>query len=956
MLLSQTSQRSTAPTVTTFSSTQTKTNSCVLSPLVIDVTSSPCQDNIDIPGTAKDHFNTKKENVEPGLIKTLNTHKNSSLPKDSTVCASSTPQVLPPMRKSSSTPRRNTHIRVLDFTTPRRILNESAHDHESSQNPDCPAEVVGSGIPNTTSPTSVHSDNVAVAISNNDDNNVKENNVKAKHIKKNNSNWDADLRALVVTDTSNNLLKSGPSKFKKDKKKKSTLKLIEETDATDKVSPGVIKKKSNNTKSKRKQIIKTEEPETIINSKVNTVSVKPTINIKPGSDWGVTSQDSRKDCANSKVIMQDNNQTPEVEKLSLHSDIGAKLNISDIFETPYKQAFYDIQMETPRFLRLGPDLPDEPMSDIKIMNIPTPRFLDTSKPLQATPSSYSSRPTDYSSGGSYYKPDDQDYIPNPEIVCPVISRKDPDPIMPQNSENNKKHSRPVRKCTKNVSYYKSLQDKDCFKEAEAASNTSITSSVDKNETDLESNSVNVSKIHSKSKVAPKRKNSLKKRKTPVKKEKPKTFMKIKPRRMTPTKETVGVRGRKKLDTNRKNSPVAKRGSNKEKNHVLPILSSVPTKSRRKSSTPRKLHCSKTFNSESSGHDSPDNVTVGKTNEKQNSSNSNQGMTMQDSDTEQLTLRWSDDCSQDAKSNEGQVKATDIEDVSNIQAYIETTVLRNRKPDYEQEGTLQIDLVKRGFDAETAKKIERDLLDTPPHSEFSKSITVKNFEIIEAKKDDTCLEKTVETDSSITNGLQIVDDVEDDIELSAYECNEGTENYIVSQHDESKNISQMPPVKLKETYLMEICVDDGVTVRLRAPPLKFLLDHDFEEIHRDIDKETQAAVNSILNYDKLYTPLKESVKAQCYEIFDSTLTSLDTPLKAPSSPKVISDITVTEIVLQEEKAEIKETKKRKRLQNSNSSEESANESKRTKPDPKDLLKTTNIQNFDIETVLTKLHGH
>ncbi|KAJ0178789.1 hypothetical protein K1T71_005564 [Dendrolimus kikuchii] len=964
-ILSQTSQCSMASTAPILSCTQANTKDCILSPLVIDVTSSPCQDNINIPDTIKESSNVKETSVETGLIKTVNVHKNTSLPKDSTVaCESSTPQVPPPIRKSSSTPRRNSHIRVLDFTTPRRILHETANEQGDSQNPDCPVEVVLSGCPNViNSSGNAHSNHVTVEITSNDGDNIsaKENNGKIKHIKHKKNNWDADLRALVAADTSNISSKSVSFKTKNSKKKKSTLKIIEETDVTGDVSASVSKKKSSSKKTKRKQIIEEEEPEIVTNSKINVVPVKPTINIKPATDWGATSQDSKKDDANNRVNMEDNNETPELERLSLHNDIGAKLNISDIFETPYKQAFYDIQMETPRFLRLGPDLPDEPMSDIKIMNIPTPRFLDTSKPLQATPSSYASRPTDYSSGGSYYKPDDQDYVLNPNIECPVTSRKESAIILPQDIENNKKHSRPVRKCTKNVSYYKkSLQEKEELKEAEVTSNhsdtTSVTSSIDKNESNAELKCAKDLKINPKLKNVPKRKNSVKKRKTPVKKEKPKMFMKIKPRRMTPTKETVGGRGRKRLDDSRKNSPAAKRGKSKEKNNVTPLISLVPTKSRRKSSTPRKLHCSKTFNSESSGHDSPDNVPDVKPNEKENSNNSNQGKTIQLSDTDQLTLRWSDDGSQDAKSNDAQAKTTDIEDVSKIQAYIETTVLENPKPNCEEEGTLQIDLIKRGFDVETAKKIERDLLDTPPHSEISRSSTVKHIEISELKKDETCLERSVETDSSIINGLQIVEETEENYELSVHDCNEETENYIVSKYDETKNVSHIPPVKLKDSYLMEICVDNEATVRLRAPPFIFLVDLNFEETHRDIDKETEAAVNSILKYDKLYTPLKESIKAQCYEIFDSTLTSLDTPLKTQSSPKAVRDMTVTEIVFEEEKPEVKETKKRKRLQNSNSSEESANENKRTKPDPKDLLKSTNIQNFDIETVLTKLHGH
>lgn len=331
------------------------------------------------------------------------------------------------------------------------------------------------------------------------------------------------------------------------------------------------------------------------------------------------------------------------------------------------------------------------------------------------------------------------------------------------------------------------------------------------------------------------------------------------------------------------------------------------------------------------------------------------MGTQDSDTEQL--QWPDDDSQNTKSKKmPEDLVTDAEDISNIQAYIETSVLDNPKLN-EYEGNLQTDLIKRGFDAETAKIIERDLLDTPPHMEAGTTLVSKPIDYTETNIDEVNLEKSIETDNSNTDRLQIVaDEVEDDLELSVQDFDEESNNFVTIKHDETKNIFGTSVVKLKDKFSMEICIDDGVSIRLRATNCNLLFDHDGES-NTLYDKETQDAVNSISNIDKLYTPLKESIKAKCYEIFDSTLTSLDTPLRAPKSSNVYHEMTVTEIVLEEEKLEIHDVKKRKRRRiSSSSSEELPNENKRPKPDPQDLLKTTNIQNFDIETVLTKLHGH
>lgn len=290
--------------------------------------------------------------------------------------------------------------------------------------------------------------------------------------------------------------------------------------------------------------------------------------------------------------------------------LARNLTFQIFFETPFKQALYDIQMDTPKLLSLESDLPGEPMSDIKIMNIPTPRFFDPPKTYEATPSSYSSRPTDYSSGGSYYKPDDQDYIPRSSLVSPITSTNEVPSIVSKETDCSKKYSRPVRTCAKNVSYkYLSTKTKESSEDIEVKSSCSDTNSVKSvlnNEDKLATSTRDKSKKHD-SKLKSSINKKTVKRKTPVKKEKPKTFMKIKPRRMTPTKETISGRKRKKVEKSLNNSPPRKRAYSKEKNDSTPLLSSIPSKSRRKSSTPRKLHCSKICNTESLARNSPDNV-------------------------------------------------------------------------------------------------------------------------------------------------------------------------------------------------------------------------------------------------------------------------------------------------------------------------------------------------------------
>lgn len=931
--------------------TQMNPSTRLLEPLTIDVTNSPVSSKTTSQQPLQ---NPQKDANEPAMLVTTLDLKNASVPKDNVIegChKANTPQMLPPMRKSSSTPRRVSHVRVLDFTTPRRILQEPINENGQGS-----VEVIVSRSPNLhtfveeASGEITAENSVTTVEAINTNGSTKENDSTNKVCK---SNWDADLRALAVADAKNthNITKHKPRILKKKK-----LSLDKKTDAKkeDKKETKKPSVKKQITKSKKTKNLKCDEVlEDSIKKQVEpTLPVKPNINIIPGSDWSVPETDKIQNKSNNDVQVE----TPEAERLSLQNAIEAKLNLSDFLATPYKQALYDIQMETPRFL--GPDLPDDiPMSDIKIMNIPTPRFLnDTPKP-QATPSSYSSRPTDYSSGGSYYKPDDQDYTVHDDLgytlnenPAAAIVKEDLSEEKPEQKTNGK--SRPVRKCAKNVSYYnspsvpnkKEVDDKaDVASTCSASSVNSLGGNKDK---ETVSKTPKETKPKSQTKSEPRKRNSsAKKRKTPIKKETPKTFLKIKPRRPTPTKESFTGKTKRKPESQTK-----KRTNSKEKHNVTPIVTCAPTKSRRKSSTPRKLHCTKQFNSESSGHESPDIKTK--------ATGKDVPSCTADSDTDQLALRWSDDGSQDGKPIETatNVSANDTDDITKIREYIASSeVIKN----INTETSLHDDLVKRGFDVETAKIIERDLLDTPPHHPKEPSSTNVNYEptvTAEVNKVEIVAEKVNESDCSTSTNLIIVQDVvEEEIELTVHDCNEETENYITYQYDDSKDTTTKPQIKLKDTFSMEVCIEDDVTVRLRATPFTTIFDIDPKVPERpDYDyRETEMAVSSISDIDKLYTPMKESIKATCYEIFDSTLTSLDTPLKV-NSPKR-SDTTVTEIVLEVEKVEDKErdSKKRKRIRSS-SSEETLNETKRTKPEDQ-YLRNPNLHNIDIETVLFKLHG-
>ncbi|XP_038220218.1 uncharacterized protein LOC119838365 [Zerene cesonia] len=904
---------------------------------------------IEVPSDNTSVLNDQKSTKmnDGGLVKTVDAVSHASLPKDNTAPSkSSTPQALPPLRKSSSTPRRSSHVRVLDFTTPRRILNEAIPEKEASDDSvvvlsDSPVRPTVNMVSDTYVPKN---DNLNV-------NSNSEINIEQKVIKK--RNWDEELRALVAS-TANTYPISVPKSSKK-KKKVDDKSLKDNTNqlcSNSKTEATKVKKCKKKTKSSEDA----EEP-TTSDLKVDK-KIKPTINIISASKHPNISEPENED----KLKLNDiENQidTPENERLSLQNVIGAKLNISDLLETPYKQAIYDIQMETPKFL--GPDLPDEPVSDIKIMNIPTPRFFDTPNPTQATPSSYSSRPTDYSSGGSYYKPDDQDYVPIPEVAaCKITEAKsknkvsklsDNQKVSPNDTDvKSAKSRRPVRKCTKNVSYYNTSNVKEEKKEEEDEKKTNKYNVIREKDATM---------VKTKTVKSKQTKTNLEKHKSPFKKDTPKNFMKIKPRRVTPIKSTKNRKKSSELSISAR-----KIVNLKENNHnASPTLAGVPTKSRRKSSTPRKLHCNKTFHSSTSSNTSPDLPA-----EQETGSKNVKICVTHDSDSEQQILRWSDDGSQDFKqksAHEGSV--TEGEDIiTKIQEYIEkieTNKSTNMDIANRPLGSLQCDLVKRGFDLETAKIIERDLLDTPPIQDGVVQSTsndtaevntnekeiVKDSEKIEENVKDVMLKPEIQKDE-----VEHDDDMDEngDIDFDIKETDENTDNYFTYIFDETKYNANSDIAKLKDKFSMEVCIDDGVSIRLRATQFSVLLDQDPVE-DKGIDaKELESAVTSISNIEKLYTPIKHS-RERCYEIFDSTLTSLDTPLK-PSSPKLHNENSVTEIVLEVENISSKaDVKKRKRVQ-SLASDEGSNV-KRTKADSQYLINPASIQNIDIESVLSKLHG-
>ncbi|XP_047984231.1 uncharacterized protein LOC125224809 [Leguminivora glycinivorella] len=993
-----------APTISAQSSNITTSTTSVpppLTPLTVDVSNSSSV-TCNVPNIHKPHENIVQDTTShPGLVKTVETLKNAtSVPKDNTIPGSSstsTPQGLPPTRKSSSTPRRQTsHVRVLDFTTPRRILNEAISENPNEEAAsDKHVEVMISKSPNVSFPRgSVVLDNIRQSDTSVDADKMNEsktseaNKIVTKKVESKKRDWDADLRALVAGSQQPMKQRMPPLSPKSKPKQKTKKTVLEKENVKNKSTVSTTEK------TRKKSSVKNKDS---ANSKPSKKKDKPELAERPEqnvpsptvSPIGIMQYAREKNaCEPEKVKDKSNDEdhivTPEIERLSLRNEIGGKLNISDILETPYKQALYEIQMETPRFL--GPDLPDDPMSDIKITDIPTPRFLTsntpfTPKPKQATPSSYSSRPTDYSSGGSYYKPDDQDYLRIvDDAICPVTSThsKDnskekvpestagPDPKDKQTRRSSR--SRPVRQCTKNVSYYNS------------PFNTKITNSNKKDDVSSCSDSVSANssfdnavkedvptprteRRHS-TKSENRNKLNLSKKRSPLKKVTQKPFMKIKPRH-TPTKDSSRKSNRKSSESSQISSKGSRTKTSSKVSGTPSHAASVPTKRRRKSATPRKLHRTEL---NSSGHDSPE-APVSK--EKSKSEIQNPSVSCaQDSDTEQPPLRWSDDGSQDSKAqgetesnreNEDEIskireyidKTMDSShkdnEISQIKEYIDNTTVSSHK---ESEGSLQHDLVKRGFDIETAKKIERDLLSTPVPEDRPSLPLIVDEERINKNLDTPADSGATSPKNTVVNDEEFLEE-----EFSIHECQEGSANYLIVEHDGIPR-PEIPPEedpKLKDKFSLEICIDDGDVVRLRASSYNVLLDEDFQDLGETI-KETEMAVSSISNIDRLYTPMKDHIRAQCYSIFDSTLTSIDTPLRADSPSRTQETISVTieeedpeEIPVLKEKME---NRKRKRLRCS--SDESLTDNKKVKPDTHIIL-TKDLKNMDIEVLLTKLHG-
>lgn len=167
--------------------------------------------------------------------------------------------------------------------------------------------------------------------------------------------WDADLRALVAG--SQQPLKQrifSPSSKSKPKQKIIKKCMIEKENVKNKTIVNTAEKtrkkssvKSNDSVNNKLQK-KKDKPETVERPEENVPSptVSPLGIIQYARERPACEPEKLKDKSND----EDRIVTPEVERLSLRNEIGGKLNISDILETPYKQALYEIQMETPRFL------------------------------------------------------------------------------------------------------------------------------------------------------------------------------------------------------------------------------------------------------------------------------------------------------------------------------------------------------------------------------------------------------------------------------------------------------------------------------------------------------------------------------------------------------------------------------------------------------------------------------
>ncbi|GBP53522.1 hypothetical protein EVAR_45395_1 [Eumeta japonica] len=1011
-------------TSTTAGSTETAPTTYL--PLKIDIESSDSKNQANRAYASKQHKDQILKQNDHKIIKgTENVNNDNAVkkgPQEDIVhdlTKTSTPCVACEIVKSSSTPRRTSHIRVLDFNTPNQVKeNETIKRSDllltqSSETKSLPiletATVqVNTKLVNDTI-TKVSKGKAKVKKSESEHN--KTGSVTNTFLPPK-TNWDTQLRALaVLSEPQDEQIKKNISKCAKTKNKQKKTKNTSDNDVNTKASDKI----KHNRKNKLKKSKENDEESNDELSQKQTdsveVPVKPTINI-------ITDRKAAPNEKNIKGVTNDIQDTPEMDKSTIQTAFNAKLNISDLFETPYKQALYDIQMDTPKFL--APDIPGEPISDVKIMNIPTPMFLSTPrlaitpKLTQTTPGSYASRPTDYSSGGSYYKPDDQDYarviddVEGIPISEPNVTG-DNSPLNSENTENTEisktnRVLRPTRRCTKNVSYYdspistakkKPLTESETINHSDSSTKTNF--SIDN--TSINKNNKSTKKTNKKSQGDSFNSDSIKKKlllarkkKSPVKKTnifEKSPFIKIKPRRPTPTKCVKSKRKSPILSQKESARNLIKKRSavKNELTVTVPHLSAVLTKSRRKSSTPRKIDCTEELNSDSSSNISPGSKKLASTG---NVPGKNLELCSEDADTPHL--HWSDDGSQDSKQND----PLEVEDITKIKEYIVSTELNKNNKTNSIEGnndneSLHDNLVKRGFDIETAKSIERDLLENSPpvriadKSDTGNTTTQKTIESDllekgisdkgqnETETDNFNTEKVTETGN---NGSTLLtdrheEDLDDCVEFIVSECNEGSNNYFEIIHDEGTNElvnveSSDPPVRLKDSYCMEACMEDGVTIRLKltACTLLFNEESDNEGTHNsplepsDI-KEIENAVTSISCIDKLYTPRKDpmSNESQCIEILDSPLEIIDTSSLETDKNKE-ADGECTEITLEIEPIietssdSASTTKKRKRNQNEKNPEELPNDSKRSKTETQYLA---SIQNFDIESVLTKLHG-
>ncbi|KAI8424408.1 hypothetical protein MSG28_002920 [Choristoneura fumiferana] len=556
------------------------------------------------------------------------------------------------------------------------------------------------------------------------------NRVQKKAVILKEKDWDADLRALAIASASVDKRTPAPKpKLKPKNTKKAAEQKGPEKKSNDAMTVGKTKKKTsakNNVTPNARSSKKKEKQA----DKSNIVADMPCPNVLPpdgnSNKENPLTNTKEPNKMQNKSSDEDRIDTPEVERLSLHHEIGVKLNISDLLETPYKQALYDIQIETP--------------SSIEISQ------LKESQPKEK----------------------------------PKKSRS----------------SRPIRQCTKNVSYYNSpasnkMNDTDKKDDASSCSDTISANSSFDNAIKEMTATLRSDKNKGPIKVGNKSPRSIKKI-SPLKKASQKPFMKIKPRRPTPTKDATPA---------------------------------------------------------------------------------------SENETEKVIFLES-------------------------------------------------------------------------HTEESKIRKV--------------LERSVESDSSTLVSNLVIHEENDSeyVELSVHECNEESANYVIVQHDDTKSPPKNDLPKLKDKFSMEVFIDDGVVVRLRATAFNYFSDQNNEDLElSETNRETEIAVSSISNIDRLYSPFKDSIRAQCLDIFNSTLTSIDTPLKT-STEKANQDsnqeCAVTEIVSEGEmvdKVEIKEKtekRKRKRSHCSSASEESVNDHKivkKVKPETQYILNSKEIKNLDIETCVT-----